>query len=119
MQNLMAVATFPYIAPENLKRFKSIAAEMLESINSLESILRYEVFFTSDETSCIVLEEYSSPAGVIEHVEKHAAFLQELAELGGRIQGQMFPLSDEGEAIEMIRDSWDSTMHHHFSGKRT
>ena len=71
MKNLMAIAIFPDIAPENLARFKEIAKEMLESIRNQKSILRYEIFFTMNEKSCVVIEEYETPAGVFEHVENH------------------------------------------------
>jgi quinol monooxygenase YgiN len=118
MKNLMAIAVFPKIEKENLERFKEVATEMLQSIRSQDSILRYELFFTLDETSCVVLEEYINPAGVFEHVEQHSKYLVELSALGGRIQGNMFPLSSEGDEISEIKKKWDSNMHMYFDGKR-
>lgn len=118
MENLMAVAVFPKIEKENLARFKEVATEMLESIRSQDSILRYELFFTMDETSCVAIEEYVNPAGVFEHVERHRKYLEELSALGGKIQGSMFPLSSEGKDISEIQENWDSTMHRYFDGKR-
>ncbi|MBU3715465.1 MAG: hypothetical protein FGM63_00280 [Candidatus Nanopelagicaceae bacterium] len=118
MENLIAVAVFPKIEKENLSRFKDIAREMLQSIRSQESVLRYELFFTLDETSCVVIEEYVNPAGVFEHVERHSKYLEQLSALGGKIQGSMFPLSSEGDDITQIQENWDSTMHRYFDGKR-
>ena len=118
MENLMAVAVFPKIERQNLVRFKEVATEMLQSIRSQDSILRYELFFTMDETSCVVIEEYVNPAGVFQHVQQHSKYLEELSVLGGKIQGSMFPLSSEGDDISNIRDNWDSTMHRYFDGKR-
>ncbi len=118
MKNLMAVVKFPHIPPENLARFKEVASEMLESIKSQSSILRYEIFFSTDERSCVVMEEYASPMGVFEHVRNHETYLAELSALGGKIQGSMFPLSSQGKEIEEIERSWDSTMHVFFDGKR-
>jgi quinol monooxygenase YgiN len=118
MENLMAVAVFPKIEKENLARFKEVATEMLESIRSQDSILRYELFFTMDETSCVAIEEYVKPAGVFQHVQQHSKYLEELSVLGGKIKGSMFPLSSEGDDISNIRENWDSTMHRYFDGKR-
>ncbi|NCX40142.1 MAG: hypothetical protein EBX07_01350 [Burkholderiaceae bacterium] len=86
MQNMMAVAIFPKIAPENLDQFKAIATKMLEEVKKQESILRYDMFFTADNSSCVVLEEYTSPDGVFEHVKKNSALLDELTKLGGKIE---------------------------------
>lgn len=118
MKNLMAIAVFPKIEKKNLERFKEVATEMLQSIRSQDSILRYELFFTLDETSCVVLEEYIDPVGVFEHVEQHSKYLVELSALGGKIQGNMFPLSSEGDEISEIKEKWDSNMHMYFDGKR-
>ena len=114
----MAVATFPNIPAENLQRFKEVASEMLKSIMDQKSILRYEIFFNAEGTKCVVLEEYETPAGVIEHVERHKQYLSVLSELGGKIEGSMFPLSDQGEEIHNIKTNWDSRMHIHFASKR-
>jgi quinol monooxygenase YgiN len=119
MQNLMAIAVFPDIAPNNLDRFKQVAEEMLASVLELECVLLYEMFFTYDNRSCVVLEEYESAAGVIEHVQRNAKALEELSALGGQIQGSMFPLSNDGPEMALIRDTWDSKMHTYFNGKRS
>lgn len=117
MNSMQAIAVFPTIAPENLERFKELAQVMLLEVQNQESILRYDLFFNHDLTSCTVLEEYVSPEGVIEHVKKNAALLVELSALGGKIQGSVFPMSQEGSAISEIRDTWDSKFHTHFAGK--
>lgn len=119
MQNLMAVAVFPDIAPNNLDRFKQVAEEMLSSVMEMDCVLRHEMFFTIDNRSCVVLEEYESAAGVIEHVQRNAKALEELSILGGQIQGSMFPLSGAGPEMTLIREIWDSKMHTYFNGKRS
>ncbi len=117
METIRAVATFPYIAPGNLAAFKEIAATMLEVIKKQESILRYDLFFSVDNTQCVAVEEFISPAGILEHVAKNRALLDQLAALGGDVTGSVFPMSQEGEALEVIRSSWNSKMHIHFAGK--
>ena len=69
MAKMFAVAIFPKIAPENLEQFKKVAEEMLVNVNEQDSVLRYDMFFTQDNSSCAVLEEYSSPEAVFEHVK--------------------------------------------------
>jgi len=117
MQNMMAVAIFPKIAPENLDQFKAVATKMLEEVNKQESILRYDMFFTADNSSCVILEEYTSPDGVFEHVKKNSALLDELTKLGGKIEGSIFPMSNEGQALDEIKRNWDAEVHTHFAGK--
>jgi quinol monooxygenase YgiN len=115
---MSAVAIFPKIASENLEEFKKLISQMLLVIKEQESILRYEIFFNGDSTRCVILEEYSDPAGVIEHVEKNAAILKKLVALGGAIDGSVFPMSQEGEALAEIRAGWDTKIHTYFAGKR-
>ena len=118
MNTMSAVAVFPHIPPENLEEFKTLAAQMLKVIQGQESILRYDMFFNVDSTRCVVLEEYSDPSGVIEHVNKNAKILARLVELGGSIDGSVFPSSQAGEALQEIRESWDTKIHKHFAGKK-
>jgi quinol monooxygenase YgiN len=117
MESLRAVATFPHISPENLAEFKATARELLIEVGKQNSILRYDLFFTADEKSCIVLEEYASAQAVIDHVTTNAEVLRKLMALGGKIEGKMFPLSQASQGISHIRENWDSTMHFHFAGK--
>ena len=115
---MSAVAIFPTIARENLEEFKKLISQMLLIIKEQESILRYEIFFNNDSTRCVILEEYSDPAGVIEHVEKNAAILEKLVALGGAIDGSVFPINQEGDALAEIRAGWDTKIHTYFAGKR-
>ena len=118
MKNMQAVAIFPKIAPENLELFKVKMSQMLQVIQGQETIVRYDVFFNSDSTRCVVLEEYSIPEGVIEHVEKNAEILAELVSLGGAIDGSVFPFDQSGAALAEIRSGWDTKVHTFFAGKR-
>ena len=118
MNTMSAVAIFPHIAPGNLDEFKSLASEMLKVIQEQDSILRYDMYFNDDSSRCVVLEEYSDPAGVIEHVKKNAEILARLVELGGSIDGSVFPSKEEGDALREIRAGWDTKVHTHFAGKR-
>jgi quinol monooxygenase YgiN len=114
---LRAVAIFPHIENENLAAFKAIASEMLEEIKKQDSIIKYEMFFSVDNTQCVILEEYSSAAGVIEHVNRNAHLLEKLTALGGKIEGSMFPTGESDSDLEEIRANWDSKMHSFFAGK--
>ena len=118
MNNMSAVAIFPSISAANLDEFKRLISQMLLIIEEQDSILRYEIFFNHDSTRCVILEEYSDPAGVIEHVNKNAAILEKLVALGGAIDGSVFPMNQEGEALAEIRAGWDTKIHSYFAGKR-
>jgi len=117
MAKMFAVAIFPKIAPENLEQFKKVAEEMLVIVNEQGSILRYDMFFTQDNSSCAVLEEYSSPEGVFEHIKKNSKYLEQLTALGGKIEGSIFPMNDTDEALDEIKRNWDARVHRYFSGK--
>lgn len=90
---------------------------MMEVIRKQESILRYDMFFSDNNTRCTVLEEFVSPEGVFEHVKANAALLVQMTKLGGKIEGNIFPIDQEGTALEEIRGNWDSRFHNYFLGK--
>ena len=114
---LRAVAIFPHIENENLAAFKAIASEMLQEIKKQDSIIKYDMFFSADNTKCVILEEYSSAAGVIEHVKRNSHLLEKLTALGGKIEGSMFPTGESDSDLEEIKANWGSKMHSYFAGK--
>ncbi len=117
MEKMLAVAVFQKIPAENLETFQQIAQEMLSSIRKLDSIIRYDIFFSDDRTRCTIIEEYVNPAGVFEHVQRHTSYLDQLTKLGGVLEGQMFPYSNDGSELKQIRENWDSEVHIFFDGK--
>jgi hypothetical protein len=94
-----------------------VAEQMLKNIQEQESILRYDMFFTQDSTKCVVLEEFSSPEGVLEHVKRNSTLLDQLVKLGGNIEGSVFPINEDGPELDQIKNTWDSAFHMHFAGK--
>jgi len=117
MNTFRAVAIFPQIAPHNLEQFCLIAKELMAKIQEQESTLRYDMFFNQDKTSCTVLEEFTRPEVVFEHVQENSELIAQLSLLGGKIEGSVFPMSQDGDAIAEIRNNWDSKYHFHFLGK--
>ena len=117
MSTFRAVAVFPYIDSANLEEFCAIATEMMKVIEQQDSILRYDMFFTENNTRCTILEEYTHPEAVFEHVQKNSKLLDKLTALGGKIEGSVFPMGHDGAALEEIRTNWDSKYHEHFLGK--
>jgi len=103
MNTFRAVAIFPQ--------------QLMEKIQKQESTLRYDMFFNQDKTRCTVLEEFTRPEGVFAHVQQNSELIAQLSLLGGKIEGSVFPMSQDGEAIEEIRNNWDSQYHFHFLGK--
>ena len=117
MNSFRALATFTHIAPENREKFQEVAQKMLIEIQQQDSIVRYDMFFTNDQSKCVVLEEYSSPEALIEHVNRHARFLDQLTQLGGKIEGNIFSIGQKGDALEEIKNNWDAQFHSYFAGK--
>jgi quinol monooxygenase YgiN len=117
MNTFRAVAVFPYIDPANLEAFCLLAEQMMMEIQKQESILRYDMFFSENRTRCTILEEYAHPEAVFEHVQKNTELLQQLAALGGKIEGGVFPMGQDGEALQEIENNWDATFHNHYIGK--
>jgi quinol monooxygenase YgiN len=115
---MSAVAIFPKINSKDLAEFKSLLEQMLLVIAQQESITRYDIFFNDNSTRCVVLEEYSDPQGVIDHVNKNSVILEKLVALGGAIDGSVFPMSQDGDALAEIRAGWDTKVHTYFTGKK-
>ena len=117
MESFRAVAIFPDIKQSNYDQFCLIARRLLAEIQKQDSIIRYDLFFSEDKSRCVVLEEYSNPEALVEHVAKNGDLLEQLQALGGKIEGSVFPMQQEGELLNDIRNSWDSEFHEHFGGK--
>lgn len=117
MSTFRAMAVFPHIDPINFEKFCEVASLMMVNIKKQDSILRYDMFFSDGNTRCTILEEYVNPEAVFEHVEKNASLLDQLTRLGGKIQGNVFPIGQESQALEEIKSNWDSIYHNHFLGK--
>ena len=117
MNTFRAVAVFPHIEPANLEQFCLLAEQMMIQIQNQESILRYDMFFSENKTRCTILEEYAHPEAVFEHIKKNTELLQQLSDFGGKIEGGVFPMGQEGEALKEIREKWDAEYHFHFLGK--
>jgi quinol monooxygenase YgiN len=117
MNTFRAVAVFPHIEPHNFEQFCLVAKQLMAKIQKQESTLRYDMFFNPEKTSCTVLEEFATPEGVFEHVKRNGDLIAQLSLLGGKIEGSVFPMSQDGEAINEIRNNWDSKYHLHFLGK--
>lgn len=59
-----------------LEEFTHIAAECMESVRARDSgTLRYDWFFNSDHTACVVHEAYRDSAAALEHVVNLGASL--------------------------------------------
>ena len=117
MGSFRAVAVFPHIDPSNFEQFCALATQMMQVIQKQESILRYDMFFSDNNTRCTVLEEFATPEGVFEHVKANTDLLEQLTALGGKIEGSIFPIDQKSTALDEIRSNWDSKFHNHFLGK--
>ena len=48
---------------------------------------------------------------------KKSDVLDQLTKLGGKIEGNIFSIGQEGDALEEIKSNWDSHFHSFFAGK--
>jgi len=50
-------------------------------------------------------------------VKANAELLNQMSKLGGKIEGNIFPIDQSGIALDDIRDNWESKFHNHFLSK--
>ncbi len=90
MSRLQATAVFPNIAGTDLAQFKQFAAQALDITKSEAGNLQYDWFFNADETKCLVRETYASSDAVLEHMGNMGELLEQLAQLGGGLEIEVF-----------------------------
>ena len=83
-------ARFGPIDPANLAEFKALAASLMTSTQDEEGVLRYDWFFTDDETWCEVREIYADSDAVLGHAANSADRLGRLTEVGGGLELEIF-----------------------------
>ena len=105
MGKLHAVATFPNIDPATLTEFKQLVAQAIAIAKGEEETLQYEYFMNADETTCVVLETYSSSEAVLTHMAGMGTVLPRLVELGGDLKVDVFgdPSPDLIEAAAALK----------------
>jgi len=99
MKNIQLTAKFK-IHTGKVDEFKSIAADCVTAVkNNEKGALQYDWFFSSDETECIVRENYTDSNAVLAHMGN-------VGELLGQLLGMAdFELEVYGKMSEELQNA--------------
>ena len=89
MSELQGIGRFKF-HDVNLEEFKRLSAQAMEIVRAKDTgTLQYEIYFSDDQSECVVLEQYKDSEALIEH----GAHLGELGQaiLGmGLVSSELF-----------------------------
>jgi quinol monooxygenase YgiN len=72
-----------------LEEFKRLSAQCKEIVRTKDTgTLQYEIYFSDDQSECIVLERYRDSEALIEHLE-HIVDLMEAIVATGSVSGEL------------------------------
>jgi quinol monooxygenase YgiN len=72
-----------------LEEFKRLSAQCMEIVRTKDTgTLQYEIYFSEDQSECIVLERYRDSDALIEHLE-HIGDLMEAIVATGSVSGEL------------------------------
>jgi quinol monooxygenase YgiN len=72
-----------------LEEFKRLCAQCMEIVRTRDTgTLQYEIYFSDDQSECIVLERYRDSDALIEHLE-HIGVLMEAIVATGSVSGEL------------------------------
>ena len=105
MDRIQASVRFPKISPDNLDKFKSLAAEALKIAADEPGVLQYDWFFNADETECRVRETFANSDAVLAHLGNVGEILGPVVQLGGGLEIELFgsPSDELLQALAMFR----------------
>jgi quinol monooxygenase YgiN len=76
---LQGIGRFKFHEAGKLEEFKRLSAQAMEIVRAKDTgTLQYEIYFSDDQSECIVLERYRDSEALLEHAAN-------LGELGGAI----------------------------------
>jgi quinol monooxygenase YgiN len=72
-----------------LEEFKRLSAQCMEVVRTKDTgTLQYEIYFSDDQSECIVLERYRDSDALVEHLE-HIGDLMEAIVATGSVSGEL------------------------------
>ena len=79
MSELQGIGRFKFHEVGKLEEFKRLSAQAMEIVRAKDTgTLQYEIYFSDDQSECIVLERYRDSGALLEHAAN-------LGELGAAI----------------------------------
>ena len=68
MGELQGIGRFKFHEVGKLEEFKRLSAQAMEIVRTMDTgTLQYEIYFSDDQSECIVLERYRDSAALLEH----------------------------------------------------
>ena len=68
MSELQGIGRFKFHEVGKLEEFKRLSAQAMEIVRAKDTgTLQYEIYFSDDQSECIVLERYRDPGALVEH----------------------------------------------------
>jgi quinol monooxygenase YgiN len=83
MEQIEVTARFSNIPSANNAAFKELAAQAMTITKSEAGALRYDWYFSEDESQCLVHEAYGDSNAVLAHVAGLGVLFGQLLEVGG------------------------------------
>ena len=88
MSELQGIARFKFHEGK-LEDFKRLAAQCMEIVRTKDTgTLQYDIYFSDDQSECIVLERYRDSEALIEHAV-HLGDLNEAIVATGFVSGEL------------------------------
>jgi hypothetical protein len=100
VDSIRVVARCPRIPSDNLEQFKKAAVQALAVAKDEATTLRYDWFFTDDETGCVAFEDYEDSTALLTHVGHLGVLFGTLLELAGDSSFEVF-----GNATAEVREA--------------
>lgn len=115
MDEIQLNAVLPSISPGDLAEFKKVAARCLELTEKEATTLRYDWFFSDDETRCVVRETYADSDAILAHMANMGGLIGQLAELGGGLEVEVF--GDPSAELVEAAAAFEPAIYRFFQGK--
>ena len=88
MSELQGIARFKFHEGK-LEEFKRLSAQCMEIVRARDTgTLQYEIYFSDDQSECIVLERYRDSEALIEHTA-HLGEIGEAILATGSVSGEL------------------------------
>ena len=88
MSELVGIARFKFHEGD-VEEFKRLSAQALEIVRTKDTgTLQYDIYFSDDQSECIVLERYRDSEALIEHAD-HLGDLMQTIPATGSVTGEL------------------------------